>query len=321
MNKKICVLGGTGFVGHHLVSQLAKAGYQVRVLTRHRERHRDLLVLPTVEIITANIHDTSLLQKYFTDMDAVINLVAILNEPRDNGRTFHHVHVELAQKVVEACQAKNVKRLLHMSALNADANEGSSYYLRSKGTAEDLVHAARGLEVTSFRPSIIFGPGDSFFNRFACLLYRLPFAFPIACGTARFAPVYVEDVASAMVKSINNPRTYGQRYDLCGPKNYTLKQLLEFTARSIDVKRNIIALGKWLSLLQASLLQFAPGKPMTRDNYRSMQVDSICKDNGETLKSVFNITPSSIEAIVPRYLQDQSCRRRYDSFRQHAHRD
>ncbi|MGD8811459.1 MAG: complex I NDUFA9 subunit family protein, partial [Thioalkalispiraceae bacterium] len=189
------------------------------------------------------------------------------------------------------------------------------------GEAEDLVHNARHLEVTSFRPSVIFGPGDSFFNRFACLLFRLPLLFPIACGTARFAPVYVEDVASAMVKSINDPGTYGKRYDLCGPKNYTLKQLLEFTARSIEVKRHVIALGKWTSLLQANLLQYAPGKPFSRDNYRSMQVDSICKDNGETLKTVFNITPSSIEAVVPRYLKAQSCRQRYDDFRQRAHRD
>jgi len=321
MSKNICVLGGTGFVGHHVVSQLAKAGYNVRVLTCHRERHRELLVLPTVEVITADVHDTSLLQKYFTNQDAVINLVGILNEPRDNGRGFYHAHVELAQKVVDACQAKGVKRLLHMSALNADAKKGSSHYLRSKGVAEDLVHNARYLEVTSFRPSVIFGPGDSFFNRFACLLFRLPFAFPLACGTARFAPVYVEDIATVFLKSINDSSTYGKRYDLCGPKNYTLKQLVEFTASNIEVKRNIIALGKWLSLLQANIFQYFPGKPFSRDNYRSMQMDSICKDNGETLKTVFNITPKSIEAVVPRYLKDQSCRRRYDEFRQRAHRD
>lgn len=321
MNKKICVLGGTGFVGHYVVSQLTRAGYKVRVLTRHRERHRELLVLPTVEVISADIHDTSLLQKYFTDQDAVINLVGILNEKRDNGRGFHHEHVELAQKVVEACQAKGVKRLLHMSALNADAEYGSSYYLRSKGEAEQIVHTARNLDVTSFRPSVIFGAGDSFFNRFACLLYRVPVAFPLACATARFAPVFVEDIARAMVKSINDSRTYGKRYNLCGPKNYTLKQLLEFTARNIEVKRKIIPLGKWLSLLQASMLEFVPGKPLSRDNVRSMQMDSTCKDNGETLKTVFNIMPTAIEAVVPRYLKDQSCRRRYDEFRQHAHRD
>lgn len=321
MNKNICVLGGTGFVGHHIVSQLAKSGYKVRVLTRHRERHRELLVLPTVEVISADIHDTNLLRKYFTHQDAVINLVGILNEARDNGRGFYHAHVELAKKVVDACQAKGVKRLLHMSALNADAKNGTSYYLRSKGEAEDLVHNARNLDVTSFRPSVIFGPGDSFFNRFACLLFRIPVAFPLACGTTQFAPVYVEDIAKAFVKSLNDSRTYGQRYDLCGPKNYTLKQLVEYTADNIEVNRKIIALGKWLSLIQANVFQYVPGKPFTRDNYRSMKMDSICKDNGETLKSVFNITPRSIEAVVPRYLKGQSCRRRYDEFRQHAHRD
>jgi NADH dehydrogenase len=321
MNRNICVLGGTGFVGQHIVSQLAKAGYKVRVLTRHRERNRELLVLPTVEVISADIHDTSQLQKYFTHQDAVINLVGILNERRDNGRGFHHVHVELTKKVIDACHAKGIRRLLHMSALNADAQNGTSYYLRSKGEAENLVHNANNINFTIFRPSVIFGPGDSFFNRFACLLYRIPLFFPLACGTARFAPVYVEDVAKAFVKSLNDPRTYGQSYDLCGPKNYTLKQLVEYTATNIEVKRRIIALGKLTSLLQANIFEYAPGKPFSRDNYRSMQMDSVCKDNGEILKVMFNIVPSSIEAVVPRYLMENSCRRRYDEFRQHAHRD
>lgn len=321
MNKNICVLGGTGFVGYHVVSQLAKAGYSIRVLTRHRERNRDLLVLPTVEVITADIHDTTQLQQYFTDQHVVINLVGILNEGRDNGSGFHRAHVELAQKVIDACHAKGVKRLLHMSALNADTTNGPSYYLRTKGEAEDLVHNARNINVTSFRPSVIFGPADSFFNRFACLLFRIPLFFPLACANARFAPVFVEDVARAFVKSVNDPRTYGQRYDLCGPKNYTLKQLVEYTAKKIDLHRNIIPLGKFLSLLQANILEYFPGKPFSRDNYRSMRVDSVCKDNGEILKTVFKITPTSVEAEVPRYLRDNSCRRRYDEFRQHAHRD
>lgn len=321
MNRKICVLGGTGFVGYHIVSQLAKAGYKVRVLTRHRERHRKLLVLPTVEVITADIHDTTQLQQHFTHQDAIINLVGILNEPRDNGRGFYRTHVELARKVIDACLAKDVTRLLHMSALNADAATGTSYYLRSKGEAEDIVHHASNIKVTSFRPSVIFGPADNFFNRFACLLFRIPLFFPLACGNTRFAPVYVEDVAAAFVKSLNDPRTYGQRYDLCGPKNYTLKQLVQYTAKNIEVHRAVIALGKFSSLLQANLLQYVPGKPFSRDNYRSMQMDSVCKDNGETLKTVFNITPTSIEAEVPRYLRDNTCRRRYDEFRQHAHRE
>ena len=321
MNKNICVLGGTGFVGYHVVSQLAKAGYKVRVLTRHRERNRKLLVLPTVEVITTDIHDTNSLRQCLANQDAVINLVGILNEPRDNGRGFHRAHVELSQKIIDACNAKGVKRLLHMSALNADAKNGSSYYLRSKGEAENLIHGVRNINATSFRPSVIFGPADSFFNRFACLLFRIPLFFPLAGATTRFAPVYVEDVARAFVKSLNDPRTYDQRYDLCGPKNYTLKQLVEYTAKNIGVRRRVIALGKIASLLQANVFEYFPGKPFSRDNYRSMQVDSVCKDNGETLKTVFNITPTAIEAEVPRYLRDNSCRRRYDEFRQHAHRD
>ena len=191
MKQQICVLGGSGFVGLRVVSALAAEGHSIRVLTRRRERHRELLVLPTVEVIDADIHNPDDLKQYFAGQDTVINLIGILNEKRDNGKGFYHAHVELAQKVIEACMAQGVKRLLHMSALNADAATGSSYYLRSKGEAEQRVHAAHGIKVTSFRPSVIFGPGDNFINRFAELLRITPGVFPLACGKSRFAPVYV----------------------------------------------------------------------------------------------------------------------------------
>ena len=168
MYKKVCVLGGTGFVGMAIVVRLIKQGCTVRVLTRRRERHKDLLVLPGVEVIETDIQHAPALEHYLRDCDAVINLVGILNEKRDNGLGFRHVHVNLVEKIVHACQHTGVTRLLHMSALHADAKSGPSYYLRSKGEAQDLVHAAKDLNVTSFCPSVIFGPGDSFFNRACC---------------------------------------------------------------------------------------------------------------------------------------------------------
>ena len=321
MKHQICVLGGSGFVGLRVVSALAAEGHSIRVLTRRRERHRELLVLPTVEVIDADVHNPDDLKQHFAGQDTAINLIGILNEKRDNGKGFYHAHVELAQKVIEACKQQGVQRLLHMSALNADAATGSSYYLRSKGEAEQRVHAAHGIKVTSFRPSVIFGPGDSFINRFADLLRLTPGVLPLACGKSRFAPVYVGDVAQAMVRSLDNPATYGQRYNLCGPHEYTLQQLVQYSAEVMGLKRTVIPLGKFTSLFQANVLQYFPGKPFSRDNYRSLQTPSVCNKGEQVLRDVFGIEPRTIEAEVPRYLINRVSRQQYMELRRHAHRD
>jgi NADH dehydrogenase len=321
MKHQICVLGGSGFVGQRIVSTLAAQGHTIRVLTRRRERHRELLVLPTVEVVDADVHNLDDLKQQFAGQDTVINLIGILNEKRDNGKGFYHVHVELAQKVLEACKAQGVPRLLHMSALNADPATGSSYYLRSKGEAEQRVHAAQGIKVTSFRPSVIFGPGDSFINRFADLLRITPAVLPLACGQSRFAPVFVGDVARAFACSLDNPATYGQRYNLCGPHEYTLQQLVHYIAELMGLKRRILSLGKFASSLQANVLQYFPGKPFSRDNYRSLQMPSTCKKGEHILQDVFGITPTAIEAEVPRYLVHRVSRQQYMDLRRHAHRD
>jgi uncharacterized protein YbjT (DUF2867 family) len=319
MYQKICVLGGSGFVGMAVIAKLIKHGCSVRVLTRRRERHKELLVLPDVEVIETDVQHAPALEHYFRDCDAVINLVGILNEKRDNGLGFRHVHVDLVEKIVHACQHTGVTRLLHMAALHADAKQGPSYYLRSKGEALALVHAAKNINVTSFCPSVIFGPNDSFFNRFATLLRMLPGIMPLACANARFAPVYVGDVAEAFVYSLNKPATFGQDYSLCGPRVYTLKQLVEFTAQQLGTQRRVIGLGPALSRLMANVFEYVPFfKPITRDNYRSLQVDSVCR---EPFPALFGIHPSSIEEIVPTYLAHQVVRERYYAMRRQARRD
>ena len=312
---KICVLGGTGFVGKHLVSRLAAEGHHIRVLTRHRERHRELLVLPTLELIQADIHNETVLKKQFAGQDVIINLVGILNEKKHNGTGFQKAHVQLAQKVVQACEANKITRLLHMSALNASAKKKISHYLLSKGQAEDLVHVINTLQVTSFRPSVIFGPGDEFFNRFYKLLRLTPFIMPLACPNARFAPVYVGDVVEAFVHSLHDARTIGQRYELCGPKVYTLKQLVQYTAGFIPFRRQIVGLSHALSKLQAYIMEYMPGKPFSVDNFNSCQVDSVCQ---KPIPEIFGITPHSLEEIVPYYLGNQSHREHYDRYRSHA---
>lgn len=300
--RKICILGGTGFVGRRLTVRLAQAGHEVIILTHRRERHRDLLVLPTVNLVEGDVHDAGFLQNQFAGKDTVINLVGILNENGRDGRGFTRAHVELPEKIAQACRQTGIQRLLHMSALQA-TTQAPSFYLRTKAQGEDILHRAGGAEfhVTSFRPSVIFGPGDSFLNRFAALLRLAPGVFPLACPEARFQPVYVEDVAQAFMSSLDNRQTFGQRYDLCGPRPYSLRQILEYTAGLIGKRIYIVGLSDTLSYLQAATLEFAPGKPFSLDNYRSLKVDSVC-DQG--FPAVFNITPASLEEIAPNYLKE-----------------
>lgn len=295
--RHVCVLGGSGFVGTHLVARLSDEGYQVTVLSRHPERQRHLLVLPTVRVIAANVGDEEGLAEHFTGMDTVVNLIGLLHESGKNN--FANLHVALARKVAAACRVAGVRRLLHMSALNADEARGVSNYLRSKGEAEGHVHALHDVAVTSFRPSVIFGENDSFFNRFASLLSLSPGFLPLAAPNARFAPVFVGDVVSAMVSSIDLEETYGQRYNLCGPNAYSLRELVEYTAQVCQSKTKVIGLSDGLSQLMARIMELVPGKPLTRDNLDSMKADSVCEDG---FPAVFNIEPVSVEAVVPGYL-------------------
>ncbi len=303
-------------MGGHLVACLNNAGKRVRVLTRRRERHKRNLVCPGVEIVESDIRDPSELVRQFEGMDAVIFLPGILNETRYD--RFREVHVEFPRRVVDAAIKAKVKRLLHMSALNADTAKGVSDYLRSKGEGEDVMHlaAGAGVAVTSFRPSVIFGPEDSFFNRFASLL-RLGPMMPLACPKVRFAPVYVGDVARAFVVSLEDVSTHGQRIELCGPETLTLEELVKHTAGMIGLRRLVVPLSDALSRSMANVLQFAPGKPMTPDNYRSMQLDSVCSCNG---LAKLGIEPKSIDAVMPMHFRALNESGRLSNYRRSARR-
>ena len=314
--KNLCILGGTGFVGRHLVARLVNSGCQITLPTRRRERHRDFLVMPGVRLVEADVSNEQTLKTLFTDCDAVINLIGILNGSESK---FRAVHTDLPRQVAEVARDTGVKRLLHMCALGADL-QAPSQYLRSKAAGEQAVFDTAGdaLAVTSFRPSVIFGPDDSFLNRFADLLKLAP-VLPLACPEARFAPVYVQDVVRAFEVALTEPKTYRQRLELCGPHSYTLKQLVEYTAQVMGLRRLVIGLSDKLSLMQGQVFEKLPGQIFTTDNYRSMQVPSVCQHNA---LPDLGINPHALESIAPRYLGGKAGRyARYQIFRGVARRD
>ncbi len=313
--QRICVLGGTGFIGRHLVNRLDSLGHTVTVLTRRPERHREFRIGSSIRLLGTDPNDTDALQALFADMDCVVNLVGILNE--EGKSTFTGAHVDLPRSIVKAMRESGVTRLLHMSALNANVNESRSRYLKTKGEGEDLVHNSPGLEVTSFRPSVVFGHGDSFFNRFATLLGLSPLVFPLACADARFAPVYIGDLVEAFVRALDDKSTIGQRLELCGPGSYTLKQLVQYTAQVSGRQTMVIGLPDFFARLQGRLLGLVPGKPFTIDNYYSLQQDSVCT---QSAMAGLGIAPRSVEAVVPTYLAEHHSRAQYFRYRSEARR-
>jgi len=294
----IGVIGGSGFVGSELCAQLISSGYSVRLLTRNVEKCRHLKVLPSLSIVQIKDYHVDTLTSALKDCHALVNLIGILNEKGNDGKEFHQIHVGITRAALNACERANIPRLLQMSALNAHA-DGPSHYLRSKGKAENYIRAFADPHVTYtiFKPSVIFGEEDSFLNRFADLLKKVPGVFPLACANARFAPVYVGDVAEKMVSAIDDKSTFNQTYELCGPNIYSLKELVQYTANICGYQRTVIGLPLFLSKLQAAVFEHVPGKPFSKDNFNSLKLDSVCSQ----------CTPctTSLAAIAPSYLANK----------------
>jgi len=316
--KKILLIGGSGFVGSWIASALSDRGVQVVIPARRRDKTKRLTLLPTVDMVNTDVNDPQALAALMKDVDAVINLVGILHDSDSRqpyGKRFAAAHVELPTKIVAAMKEAGVRRLVHMSALRAAADAPSAY-LRSKAAGEAVVLAAAGdLDVTVFRPSVIFGPGDAFLNMFASLLKLFP-VFPLACGAARFQPVYAGDVAAAFVDCLDDAATFGQAYELCGPKVYTLRELVEYTGELVGHRRLIIDLPEPLAKLQAGVLGLLPKPPMSPDNLRSMQLDSVTDGQHDFP----GWSPRPLEAVAPAYLSSIKLKRRLDAYRCRAGR-
>jgi uncharacterized protein YbjT (DUF2867 family) len=310
--KKVLLLGGSGFIGASVADQLSSRGIFVTVPTRLRERAKHLLILPTVDVVEADVHDANSLLALVREHDVVINLIGILHGD------FEREHAEFPKLVAETCAKAKVPRLIHMSALNADVN-GPSKYLQSRGRGEanvlGVAKANPELKVTMFQPSVVFGEHDKFLNMFANLVKIFPF-IPLGSANAQFQPVWVEDVARAIVESLTRSETFGKTYPLVGPKVYTLQQLIEFVIALTGKLRLVIGLGGGLSMLQATVFEYLPGKLITRDNVRSMSLPNI---SATPFPAIFG-NASDMEAVVSTYMREQSGRGKYQHLRNHAGR-
>jgi len=316
-HQAIAVIGGSGFVGSHLVNALVEAGKDVRVATRRRTNARHLTLLP-IDVIETDVADPVALASFVENADAVINLVGTLNGGHGTpyGPGFAKLHVELPTKIVAACESKGVHRLIHVSAIGADPR-APSMYLRSKGDGEKAVHASTSLAATILRPSVVFGPDDTFLNRFAVLQKLFPM-IPLGMPDAKFQPVYVGDVSKAIVNVLDLDAASGHTYELGGPTVYTLEQLVQYCGEVVGRHARIVRLPDAFARLQALSFEMAPGVPvLTRDNLDSMKVDSVL---GGPLAPELGVDPASIETIAPLYLADASLRSRLNIFRASAHR-
>ncbi|CAM3549982.1 complex I NDUFA9 subunit family protein [Polaromonas hydrogenivorans] len=298
--KKILIFGGTGFVGTQVCEKLTRLQCRVTVATRRSDNARHLLPLPLVDVAEIDLHDATALAALVAGHDAVVNLIAILHGSED---AFQKVHVQWPLTLVRACRTAGVRRIVHISALGA-STESASRYQRSKARGEAALLGS-GLDVTVLRPSVMFGAGDKFLNTFASLQQMFP-VIPLAGSRARFQPVWVGDVADAVVRCLQDDATVGEVYEACGPQVFTLKELVQLAGRYAGIHhgqgRPVIALPDALARVQAFFMELAPGDPvLSRDNLDAMKTDNIATGKLPGLQAL-GITPASLEAIGPTYL-------------------
>lgn len=315
---KVLLIGGSGFIGGWVANRLSQREIRVTIPTRRYDKTKLGTLVPTVYMADVDVNDEKALAEAMEGMDAVINLAGILHDgdsSKPYGKRFAAVHVELPKKIIAAMKATGVRRLVHMSALKA-APDAPSAYLRSKAAGEAAVlDAAKDVDVTIFRPSVVFGPGDSFLNRFARMLKLFP-VLPLGGSSARFQPVFVGDVADAISASLTNSETFGKTYELAGPKVYTLRELVQCTGKMVGKSRPVIALPDGLAYFQAAILSLLPNPPLSPDNLRSMQVDNVTDGHHDFP----GWRARSLEAIAPTYLSPVKLRRRMDGYRCRAGR-
>lgn len=315
IHKNVLVLGGSGFIGRHLVAQLVAQGCRVVVPTRHRDRAKHLILLPTVEVVETQVFEPGVLPKLMAGQHAVINLISVLHATPTE---FQAVHVDFVRRVMEAAAKAKVKRVLHMSVLGADRN-GTSLYQRSRGDGEAVVRQSSA-DWTIYQPSVVFGPEDRFLNLFAKLARIAP-VLPIGRANTRLQPVSVHDVAAALANTLNNLSSYRKTYELCGPEIFTLRKIVELAARSSGHPRRVIELPDSLAYMQAWFMEHLPGPTLlSRDSLDSLARDSIASRQPyvPAPELGMQLTPLRVEAAHT--LAGLDRHERLDHWRAHARR-
>lgn len=312
--RTVLLIGGSGFVGSAIAAKLAAADKTLLIPTRRREHARHLMCLPAAEVIEADVSDPATLAALMSGVDAVVNLVGVLHSRpgQPYGPDFASAHVALPERIVAAAREARVQRIVHISALGAAA-DGPSEYLRSKADGEAVIRAA-GPDIgwTILRPSVIFGPGDSFLNLFAGLLKAFPL-LPLGGAKARFQPVYVGDVADVVAEALERADAVGQTFEMAGPRQYSLQELVEYVGVLTAHPRPVIPLPEGLAMLQAAALECLPGPLMSRDNVRSMRAPNVARGAPQP----WGRRPTALEAVAPCYLGSINKRGRYTAFQLH----
>ncbi|HEY4275681.1 MAG TPA: complex I NDUFA9 subunit family protein [Rhizomicrobium sp.] len=297
--KQITIFGGSGFLGRHTVRALAKTGWRIKVACRYPNQAfflRPLGQVGQIALIKCDITDPEQIEAALHGSDAAINLPGLLYA---RGQSFEDVHVTGAANVAEAATRLGIGALVHVSALGADL-ESKSHYAQTKATGEVRVRAAFPA-ATILRPSIVFGPEDQFFNKFAGLARFSPALPLIGGGRTRFQPVFVGDVACAIGAVLTDPQAAGRTYELGGPTVYSFRELLQIILRETGRKRVLVPLPFWLATFKAFFLQLAPKPLLTPDQVALLRQDNIVSPTAFSLADL-GIHPTTVEAEVPAYL-------------------
>ncbi len=300
MTSLVTVFGGSGFLGRHAVRALAGAGRRVRVCVRRPNLANYLVPMGRVgqiQLVKTNVLDADAVRAAIHGADAVVNLVGILYQ--SGHQHFDAVHADAAETIAKAAKTAGVQSLVHVSSAGVD-EDSESVYARTKAEGERRVRGAFA-ETTILRPSLVFGPEDNFFNRFAALARLTPALPLIGGGRTKFQPVFVGDVAAAILKGVQDPATRGKLYELGGPGVYSFKELLELMLRETHRKRLLVPVPFAIGMLKATFLQLLPNPLLTRDQVRLLKTDSVVSPGALTLSDL-GIEPDSLEAILPSYL-------------------
>jgi len=302
----VTVFGGSGFIGAHAVRALARRGWRIRVAVRNPVLAIEVQTAGDpgqIQFVRCDVTDAQDVARVLRGADALVNLVGVLHDGGGR-RGFKAVHVEAARNIAEAAAAAGVRRIVHVSALGADARSPSAY-ARSKAEAEDLLRAARP-DAAILRPSVVFGKGDSFLTRFADMAARAPALPLIGGGETRFQPVYVGDVAEAIVQAATRADAAGGTFELGGPEVLSLRDILEMIRRETGRDRLLLPIPFFAARLLGGMLEpvrlFGLTPPLTRDQVLMLQVDNVVSEGAAGLTALGVAHPTGIEAIAPAYL-------------------